>query len=192
VYSPPGHLLDDAVRDAFYAALDAAGLGALREKDNPIVFHDLRHSFGTICAAQGIDLLKIKEWMGHADIKTTMRYLHYVPRHDDAALLTAAFAPGNVPRVVPRTAGIGRNGAQRPGRTSWRRAKSPCSVRTSNPQVAGSNPAGGGCSNEAGRGSARPELRTRATRESGFRGGRRSDARNAPRNGSAVPPMAWR
>jgi hypothetical protein len=48
-----GHLLDDAVRDAFYAALDAAGLGALREKDNPIVFHDLRHSLGTTCGGAG-------------------------------------------------------------------------------------------------------------------------------------------
>jgi hypothetical protein len=32
--------------------------------------------------------------MGHADIQTTMRYLHYVPAHDDAARLTAAFTPG--------------------------------------------------------------------------------------------------
>jgi hypothetical protein len=30
--------------------------------------------------------------MGRADIQTTMRYLHCVPRHDDAARLTAAFA----------------------------------------------------------------------------------------------------
>ena len=29
--------------------------------------------------------------MGHADIQTTMRYLHYVPAYDDAARLTAAF-----------------------------------------------------------------------------------------------------
>jgi integrase len=43
-----GHLLDDDVRDAFYAALDAAGLGHLRGKDDPIVFHDLRHTFGTL------------------------------------------------------------------------------------------------------------------------------------------------
>jgi hypothetical protein len=30
--------------------------------------------------------------MGHANIETTMLYLHYVPQHDDAAGLTAAFA----------------------------------------------------------------------------------------------------
>jgi integrase len=85
------HLDDDHVRDEFYAALAAARLGYMRELDDPIVFHDLRHSFGTQCAARGIDLRKIQAWMGHADIQTTMRYLHYVPAHDDAARLTAAF-----------------------------------------------------------------------------------------------------
>jgi integrase len=112
-----GHLLADDVRDAFYAALDAAGLGHLRyteppSEDNPegvkrddaIVFHDLRHTFGTMCAAKGIDVVKIQKWMGHADIQTTMRYLHYVPQHDDAARLTAAFASESVPPDVPRTA----------------------------------------------------------------------------------------
>ena len=28
---------------------------------------------------------------GHADVQTTMRYLHYAPRHDDAALVARAF-----------------------------------------------------------------------------------------------------
>jgi hypothetical protein len=35
--------------------------------------------------------------MGHADIQTTMRYLHYVPQHDDAARLTAAFTAIELP-----------------------------------------------------------------------------------------------
>jgi integrase len=98
-----GHLLADAARDGFYDALAAAGLGHLRAEENPIVFHDLRHTFGTTCAAKGIDLRRIQAWMGHADIQTTMRYLHYVPQHDDAARLTAAFAAEGVPRDVPRT-----------------------------------------------------------------------------------------
>ena len=46
--------------------------------------------------------------MGHADIQTTMRYPHYVPQHDDAARLTAAFAAeagtetGTEPRAYDR------------------------------------------------------------------------------------------
>ena len=30
--------------------------------------------------------------MGHADIQTTMRYLHFAPRDEDAALVSDAFA----------------------------------------------------------------------------------------------------
>jgi integrase len=33
--------------------------------------------------------------MGHADIKTTMRYLHHRSRADDAMLLSAAFQPSH-------------------------------------------------------------------------------------------------
>jgi integrase len=29
--------------------------------------------------------------MGHADIQTTMRYLHYAPRDEDARLVAEAF-----------------------------------------------------------------------------------------------------
>jgi len=32
-----------------------------------------------------------QEWMGHADIQTTMRYLHYAPRAEDAATVARAF-----------------------------------------------------------------------------------------------------
>jgi integrase len=47
--SPTGdHLNDDAFRDRFYDALKAAGLGDKRQGDHPVVFHDLRHTFGTL------------------------------------------------------------------------------------------------------------------------------------------------
>ena len=45
--------------------------------------------------------------MGHQDISTTMRYVHYVPQHDAAAKLSAAFAPESVSRTVSRNAKIG-------------------------------------------------------------------------------------
>jgi integrase len=32
------------------------------------------------------DIRRVQEWMGHADIQTTMRYLHYAPHAEDAAL----------------------------------------------------------------------------------------------------------
>ncbi len=38
------------------------------------------------------DIRRVQEWMGHADVQTTMRYLHYAPRAEDAQLVEAAFA----------------------------------------------------------------------------------------------------
>jgi hypothetical protein len=40
------------------------------------------------------DIRRVQEWMGHVDIQTTMRYLHYAPREEDARLVAEAFARG--------------------------------------------------------------------------------------------------
>jgi integrase len=79
-----GHLDASALLRRYRAALRAAGLRPLR-------FHDLRHTFGTRVIGEA-DIRRVQEWMGHADVQTTMRYLHYAPRHDDAALVERAFA----------------------------------------------------------------------------------------------------
>lgn len=68
-----GHVLDPSkMRKRFKDALARAGV---RE----ITFHELRHTFGTQMAAAGAPLRAIKEWMGHADAKTTEIYRHYAP-----------------------------------------------------------------------------------------------------------------
>ncbi len=69
---------------------DALARAALR----PLRFHDLRHTFGTRMIAKA-DIRRVQEWMGHADIQTTMKYLHYTPREEDAALVAEAFAAGS-------------------------------------------------------------------------------------------------
>jgi integrase len=69
-----------ALRRRFYAARDSAGLEAIR-------FHDLRHTFGTI-AVQAFPLTDVKAFMGHADIQTTMIYIHHVPQRDAAEKLS--------------------------------------------------------------------------------------------------------
>ena len=66
-----GYLDGSALRRRYKAALARAGLRPLR-------FHDLRHTFGTRMIAKA-DIRRVQEWMGHADIQTTMRYLHYAP-----------------------------------------------------------------------------------------------------------------
>jgi len=39
------------------------------------------------------DILRVMEWMGHADVRTTRGYLHYCPRPDDVRIADEAFAP---------------------------------------------------------------------------------------------------
>lgn len=73
----------DALSSRYEKALEAAGLRRLR-------FHDLRHTFGTRMIREA-DIRRVQEWMGHADIQTTMKYLHYEPRKEDADLVARAF-----------------------------------------------------------------------------------------------------
>ncbi|HEX5884175.1 MAG TPA: site-specific integrase [Pyrinomonadaceae bacterium] len=46
-----------------------------RDRAVPMEPIDLRHTFGTRLADAGVDVVKIKELMGHASIVTTMRYI---------------------------------------------------------------------------------------------------------------------
>jgi len=61
-----------SVRTAFEAARRRAGLTDLR-------FHDLRHTFATRLVAAGVDLVTVKELLGHQDISMTLRYAHASP-----------------------------------------------------------------------------------------------------------------
>ncbi|MGI9185062.1 MAG: tyrosine-type recombinase/integrase [Solirubrobacteraceae bacterium] len=54
-------------------------------------FHDLRHTFGTHMAAQGVPMRTLQEWMGHRDFKTTLIYADYAPSPAEADLVNAAF-----------------------------------------------------------------------------------------------------
>jgi integrase len=78
-----GWLNDDRLRRRYDAALKRAGLRRLR-------FHDLRHTFGSLAITRA-DIVEVQAWMGHADIQTTMRYLHYRDRGQAAERLADAF-----------------------------------------------------------------------------------------------------
>ena len=49
------------------------------ENDREFVLHALRHTCASRLLAKGCDIVTIKEWLGHADIQTTMRYAHMAP-----------------------------------------------------------------------------------------------------------------
>ena len=96
------HLNGSALRRRYMRARDAAHR---EDPEMPLLrFHDLRHTFGTL-AAQGFDLVNVQAMMGHADSRTTARYLHARPAREDAAKLTAIFGK-ELPSAVERDCGL--------------------------------------------------------------------------------------
>jgi integrase len=57
------------VKGAMAAAVKRAGLPK-------ITWHMFRHTFASRMTRDGVDIVTVKELLGHADIKTTMRYAH--------------------------------------------------------------------------------------------------------------------
>src|SRR6266496_712441 len=68
-----------------YRAIDRAER-EFKESNTNFTFHDLRHTFGTRLADAGVDVVKIKELLGHASIVTTMRYMHATDRGKRGAI----------------------------------------------------------------------------------------------------------
>jgi len=62
------------VGTAFDGALRRAGIKGFR-------FHDLRHTCASWLVMRGAHLKDVQEILGHADLKTTMRYAHLSPAH---------------------------------------------------------------------------------------------------------------
>jgi integrase len=87
-----GYLDASALRRRYTKAQKDAGLRPLR-------FHDLRHTFGSLAISRA-SLVQVQAWMGHADVKTTMRYLHHKSHANEAELLDGAFAPAEIAEAV--------------------------------------------------------------------------------------------
>ncbi len=76
------------VRHSFESACKKAKLSDFR-------FHDLRHSAASFMAMSGVDLMAIKQILGHKTIQMTLRYSHLTQGH----LRSAVAALGNALNV---------------------------------------------------------------------------------------------
>ena len=77
------HLDGSALRRRYRDAQTKAKLRKLR-------FHDLRHTFGSLAINSG-STREVQEWLGHADARTTARYVHFKRRSDEAKRLAKSF-----------------------------------------------------------------------------------------------------
>jgi integrase len=69
----------DNIATGWKNLMKAAGIKAFR-------FHDTRHHFASRLVMAGVDLNTVRELLGHADLKMTLRYAHLAPEHKAAAV----------------------------------------------------------------------------------------------------------
>lgn len=83
------------VKGALAAAVKRSGL-------NKVTWHMFRHTFASRLTRDGVDIVTVKELLGHANISTTMRYAH---SNDDAKRRAVERLNGTgnkVVAIVPR------------------------------------------------------------------------------------------
>jgi integrase len=79
-----------------YIDIDTGFKAALRRaKIDNFRFHDLRHTYASHLVMSGVDLMTVKELLGHKTIKMTLRYAHLSPFHKMKAVQSLKFFDGH-------------------------------------------------------------------------------------------------
>ncbi len=73
------------IKEAFNKVSRDAGLGDLW-------FHDLRHTYASLTASGGCDIITLKNLLGHKTLAMTQRYAHFIPdKHEKAKQIMQDF-----------------------------------------------------------------------------------------------------
>ena len=80
---PFGDIRYQGFLKAWRRARKAAGL----EADKQVVPHVLRHTCASRLVQSGVDIRRVKDWLGHSTLDMTLRYAHLAPRDLDLAAM---------------------------------------------------------------------------------------------------------
>ena len=80
VFLTPGGRAVEDVDKGFKAALQKAKI------TKPFRFHDLRHTFASHLVMAGVDIMTVRDLLGHKSLEMTLRYAHLSPNHKSAAV----------------------------------------------------------------------------------------------------------
>ena len=64
---------------SFSAYWEAMRVAVFPDEVSPTVAYVLRHTCCSRLVQNGVDIRRVKDWMGHSSIQTTMRYAHLAP-----------------------------------------------------------------------------------------------------------------
>jgi site-specific recombinase XerD len=78
------------IRHAFHSCIKKAGIG------KEVCVHTLRHSYATHLLEMGLDIVSVKNQLGHVDVATTMMYLHIAKSNPKAGFAPMEKLYGNV------------------------------------------------------------------------------------------------
>jgi len=81
------------LQTSFNGACRRAGIEGLR-------FHDLRHTFASRLVERGIDLIRVKELLGHSSVKMTERYTHSNREERKKAVELLCRESANKPKIL--------------------------------------------------------------------------------------------
>ena len=76
----PGTLTRDEAHDHFQRVIKDSKWDKIKG------WHVLRHSFISICAADGVDQRMLQQWVGHLSEETHRRYLHLISSKEQHAI----------------------------------------------------------------------------------------------------------